>query len=115
MERKKLELDNAIFDQFKTDDTKKIKKENLDKKKIEEIAKQQGFTKREQELKSKSEYTKQFNVKCKDEMNDLVTDILYHQKDSKLKKQELLEEAMLAYLEKNNLLDLVDKYKMLFS
>lgn len=114
MERKKLKLDSDVFDQFKTD-TKKDKKQSINKKELEKVAEQQGFTKREQESKSKSSYTKQFNVKCKEGMEDLVTDILYQKREDKLLKQELLENALFAYLEKNGLVDLIDKYENLFS
>ena len=117
MQRKKLKLDSDnFFDKYKDDAVITNKKDHkLDKQKIEKIAEEQGFTKREQEQKNKSNYTEQFNVKCKEGFSDLITDILYQQKESKLKKQELLEESMLAYLEKNNFKELLEKYKLLFS
>jgi hypothetical protein len=118
MERKKLKLEdsNNVFDKYKNNvDSVSKKDSKADIKKIEEIAKIQGFTKREHDQKNKSNYTEQFNVKCKEGLGDLITDILYQQKDAKLKKQELLEESILAYLEKNNFKELVEKYKLLFS
>jgi len=116
MERKKLKLDSDnVFDKYKNENINKSTKISVDKQKIEKVAIEQGFTKREQEKKSRSNYTEQFNVKCKEGVNELIIDILYEQKKNKLKKQELLEDALFAYLEKNNFKDLLEKYKLLFS
>ena len=87
MERKKLKLDSDnTFDKYKDDNLNKITKNTIDKEKIERVAIEQGFTKREQDSRGKTSYTGQFNVKCKKDLNELVTDILYQQKKNKLKK-----------------------------
>ena len=96
MKRKKLRLENI--------DENKSK--NVDKKVVEKIAEQQSFTKREFD-KKRSIYQEQFNARCRKGINDLAFDIIYLKK---IKKQELLEQALLAYLEKNNLNDLIAKY-----
>lgn len=110
MKRKTLTLDDNPFDQFKAQSKTTTK---VDKEAIEKVAEKQGFTKREPDNKKKmSVYKEQFNARCREGINDLSSDILYFQK---IKKQELLEEALLAYLEKNKLDNLIAKYQAIIS
>tara|TARA_B100001996_G_C18562365_1_gene555095 strand:- start:260 stop:586 length:327 start_codon:yes stop_codon:yes gene_type:complete len=74
---------------------------------IEGAAKQHGFTPRE--YKSNSDiYTHQFNSRCRAVIKDIVADIAYH---ARMKKQDILDLAILAFLEKYNMKDLIDKYQ----
>lgn len=108
MKRKTLTLDSSPFDQFKNTKSVKTTSES-EKQAIEEVAKQQGFTKREPDVNKKEPvYVEQFNARCRKGINDLASDILYLQK---IKKQELLEGALLAYLEKHGFDRLIAKYQ----
>ncbi len=76
---------------------------------IQEFAEKQGFTAREgSEKLKKTPYTKQFSTRCREGMEDLILDIVYRKK---IKRQNLFELSILAYLEKNNFQDLIEKYK----
>jgi len=105
MDRKSLKIDDqsTTFNQFTTKKSSKI-----DKSAIEQLSEDHGFTKREIDAKKKSSYSEQFNARCKKGMNDLTADILYNKK---IKKQEFLELAIKAYLEKENLDSLLLKYQ----
>lgn len=112
MKRRTLTLDSNPFDQFKNPKSVKTTSES-EKQAIEEVAKQQGFTKREPDINKKTPvYVEQFNARCRKGINDLASDILYLQK---IKKQELLEDALLAYLEKHGIDSLLAKYQAIKS
>lgn len=108
MKRKSLKLADDVFQAFKNNvNTETSNTSDDEKKLIEEIAKKQGFTKREPEIRSQSQYTEQFNVRCKSGLNELANDIQYL---CKIKKQVLLEQAILAFLEKEGVDSLLAKY-----
>ncbi len=105
MSRDSLTLDDSPFKQFE-----KNKSDNIRKKEempiIEKSAEKHGFTKRE--YKSNGElYSHQFNSRCSSVLSEIINDIAYRQR---LKKQDILELAILAFLEQNGLEDLLEKF-----
>ena len=114
MERKKLQINENPFDSFKSSSSDPTEKKVADKEVIEAVANQYGFTKREPNSKpdKKNIYVEQFNVRCRNGMNELVADIMYMKK---LKKQELLELALKAYLVENKLETLNEKLTIILN
>ncbi len=78
---------------------------------INKIAEKNGFTKRESVVKKRL-YTDQFNVRCRAGVNDLIDDMVYVMK---VRKQQLLESAILALLEREGLTPLIKKYKTIIA
>ncbi len=88
------------------DSLKESDSDESEQRAIRSIAAKRGFTEREKG-KKKTSYTDQYNVRCRKGMSELVNDISYALKSQ---KQKVFERAILALLEKNDLIELIDKY-----
>jgi len=110
-ERKPLivnEEGSNAFNQFTTKAA--VNKKSVDVGLIEKVAKNHGFTSREPSLKSKVEnpYTTPMGFRAREQMKELIDDICYFKK---LKKQILFEQAILAFLEQEEMTNLIEKYR----